>query len=118
MKNIFIPIKVLAAEPPSFSEMANDLNSQGIGLTDPKMNTLGGIISTLLPYLLTLGGLVLFFMLVSGGFSIMTSISDPKGSEKGKQQVTNAILGFIILFISYWIFQILEIMLGINIFGS
>ncbi len=81
-----------------------------------KFTTPAEIINSLLPYLLTAAGLILFAMLIMGGFTMLTAISDPKKAEAGKQTITTAIVGFLIMFLAYWLTQILEIILGITIF--
>jgi Type IV secretion system pilin len=73
------------------------------------------IISELLPYALTLAGLILFGMLIIGGFEIMTAATDTKKADAGKARITTAVIGFVIIFAAYWITQILEIMTGVSI---
>jgi hypothetical protein len=55
-------------------------------------------------------------MLLAGGFTMLSSASNPEAADKGKQQITTALIGFIIIFAAYWIVQIVEIVLGVNIF--
>jgi hypothetical protein len=38
-----------------------------------------------------------------------------KGVDEGKQKITAAVIGFIILFAAYWIMQLLELIFGIRI---
>src|SRR3990167_6311291 len=76
--------------------------------------TLGTIISLLLTYLFPLAGLLLFLYLVFAGFQFLTSGGDPKKVEQAKQRLTNGIIGFIIVFISYWLVQIIARILGLN----
>lgn len=86
------------------------------GVIDLKTSlTIGEIISKSLIYLFVIAGLILLFMLIYGGFQMMLGATNPKTKESASQTITNAILGFIILFISYWLVQILEIILGISI---
>lgn len=73
------------------------------------------IINSALPYLFTIAGLVLFGMLIAGGFTMLTAATDPKKAEAGKTRITNAVVGFIIIFVAYWLTQILEIILGVKI---
>lgn len=80
-----------------------------------KFTDIGSLTNALLPYLLTGAGLILFAMLISGGFSMLTAATDPKKAEVGKQRITAAFVGFIIIFAAYWLTQILEIILGISI---
>lgn len=78
----------------------------------------GDIISTLLPYVFVIAGLILFFLLVTKGLQYLTSGGDPKKVEGAKQGLTAALVGFLIIFISYWLIQIAEFVLHINILGS
>jgi hypothetical protein len=41
-----------------------------------------------------------------------------EGKGKGKDAITNALVGFIIIFSAYWIIQAIEIITGIPIFGA
>lgn len=76
---------------------------------------LGTILSALLPYLYVAGGFILFIMMIWGGFEMLTGATEQKSQEAGKQRITTAIIGFILLFVSYWIAQILQIIFGIRI---
>ena len=67
---------------------------------------LGEIISGLLPYLFTGAGLLLLLYLIFGGLQLMTSRGDPKAVESAKGKITGALIGFLIVFASYWIVQI------------
>lgn len=78
-------------------------------------STPGGIISALLPILISAGFLIVFVMLIWGSIEIMLGASDPKSAESGKKRITSAIIGFLILFASYWIGQLLQLIFGINI---
>lgn len=79
-------------------------------------SNVGGIISTVLPYLYVIAGLLLLFYLIYGGFHMMTAANDEKGLVEAKGKITNALVGFLLLFVSYWIVQIMEYILGIQIF--
>ena len=76
---------------------------------------LGDILSALLPYLYVAGGFILFIMMIWGGFEMLTGATEQKSQEAGKQRITAAVIGFILLFVSYWIAQILQIIFGIRI---
>lgn len=80
--------------------------------------SISGIINTLFPYFFIIAGLILFFMLISGGFQLLLSGANPKGAEAGKQRLTAAVIGFLVIFASYWIVQIIEIIFGIKILGN
>ena len=78
---------------------------------------LGDIISALLPYVFVLAGLILFGFLIFGGFELLTSAGNPDKVKSAQGKITNAIVGFIIIFLSYWIVQILGVIFGISILG-
>lgn len=87
----------------------------GVGGGKIKTDTLGDIIGGLLPYLLTIAGLILFGMLVAGGFTMLAGAADKEAQESGKKQITSALTGFLIIFLAYWIAQILQVIFKINI---
>jgi hypothetical protein len=68
-------------------------------------------------YVFYLAGLVLLLYLVWGGLEILTSGGNPESLAKGKGKLTHAIIGFVIIFVSYWIIQLLEYILGVTILG-
>jgi hypothetical protein len=76
---------------------------------------IGNIVSALLPYLFSLAGLLLLLYLLFGGFQLMTSAGDPKKMQEAKGKLTNALVGFFIVFISYWLVQIVGTILGIEV---
>ncbi|MFH0863763.1 MAG: pilin [Candidatus Gottesmanbacteria bacterium] len=84
------------------------------GTNFPVTTKLGTIVTELLRYLFPIAGLLLFAYLIMGGFSYLTSAGDPKAMEQAKGKVTNAIVGFIIIFVAFWVVQILEFMFGIE----
>lgn len=75
--------------------------------------SIGDIVSKLLPYIFVLAGLGLLVYLILGGFQLMVSGGDPKATEQAKGKITGAIVGFVIIFISYWLVQILQVIFGL-----
>ncbi len=75
----------------------------------------GGVVSRLLNFLFPLAGLVLFLLISWGGFEILINSADQKGMEAGKNRVTAAIIGFILLFATYWMAQLVELIFRIKI---
>ena len=91
-------------------------SSQGIE-NSPHFQSIGGLISTVLPNLYILAGLILLFFLIFGGLTVILGAGkgDSDQAAKGKKILTNTLIGFLIIFVSYWIIQILEIITGIPI---
>ena len=73
-------------------------------------------ISSLLPNIYILAAIILLLYLIFGGLTMIMSGGNPENAEKGQQAITNAIIGFVIIFASYWIIQFLEFTFGITIF--
>lgn len=78
-------------------------------------SSLGDIVNSLLTYLFVFAGLALLAYLIMGGYSLMTSGGDPKKVESAKGGLTNAILGFLIIFAAYWITQIVAMVFNLNV---
>jgi hypothetical protein len=55
--------------------------------------------------------------LIYGGYALLTSAGEPKKVAQAKGVITTALIGFAIVFISYWIIQIVQIILGVNFGG-
>ena len=68
-----------------------------------KAGDVGLFVSQLLQYALIIAGLVLFAGVIAAGFTILTSGGDPKKTEMGKNRLTSALIGFLIVFAAFWI---------------
>ncbi|HEX6977127.1 MAG TPA: hypothetical protein VF185_02080 [Patescibacteria group bacterium] len=90
----------------------NALQNANGGTFQP--TSIGDLISRLLPYLFTIAGLVLLLYLIFGGLQLMLSGGDPKGAASAKAHITNALIGFVIIFIAFWAVQIFGAVLGLK----
>lgn len=59
-------------------------------------------------------GLGLLLMIISAGFTLLTSAGDAKQMEAGKQRLTYAIVGFLVIFVAYWGVQLAGKILGVE----
>jgi len=91
--------------------------NQGITGAEGFKEGIGGIISTLLQNIYVLAGILLFILLIVGGFSFIIGAGEenPEKAKKGKQAITAALIGFAIIFCSFWIVKIIEIITGMSI---
>lgn len=78
---------------------------------------IGDILSALLPYIFAIAGLALFVFLIIGGFGLLTSAGSPDKMKAAQGKITSAIIGFVIIFVAYWLMRILEIIFGLNLLG-
>jgi hypothetical protein len=65
--------------------------------------------------LLSLGGVLFFLMLLSGGFKYLTSGGDPKATEGAQKTLTYAIGGLVLLAGSYMILTIIQSFTGVEV---
>jgi len=93
---------------PSYYNTGFKFSSSSIG------DILGGE-NGLLRYIYVIAGLVLLLMLISGGIGLMTSGGNPDKMKAGYGKITSALIGFLIVFISYIVAQLLETILGVDI---
>jgi hypothetical protein len=104
------PLTVTGNSNPALNFITGVLNVWRFG-------TPGGFLSQLFPYLFTIAGLIMFFMFVWGGFEMIYRQDDPKVFEVGRNRATAAVIGFFLLFCSYWIAQLVEVIFGVSFLG-
>jgi hypothetical protein len=66
---------------------------------------------------LTIAGIILLVLIVAGGFMMIASAGsgDQKQAATAKTMVTDAVIGFLVIFLSYFIIQIVEVITGLTI---
>ncbi len=78
----------------------------------------GSLINNILPNVYIAGGLIIFFMILFGGFTILANAGSPDKIKDGTKTITSAIMGLLVLFGSYWIIQIIQVITGVNILSD
>jgi len=75
------------------------------------------LVSAILSNAVAFAGIIVFLLFLLGGIAIIigSGQAKPESVEKGKKAVTAAIIGFIIIFTSYWIVRIIERVTGVDI---
>jgi branched-subunit amino acid transport protein AzlD len=81
-------------------------NFQGKGIAD--------VVSRAVVYIFPLGLFLLLIFIVISGYQWMTSGNQPQKLQSAQRNMTYAIVGMIIIFLAYWIVQILGRALGIQ----
>ncbi len=71
-----------------------------------------GLFQNLIGSLLGLAGIILFIMLLTGGFKYITSGGDPKKLESAKNTLTYAIGGIVAVALSYLILRFIGVFTG------
>jgi hypothetical protein len=78
-----------------------------------KFPNIAALINVLMRYVFVLSGIALLIVILSAGFTLLTSGGDVKAVEKGKKNLTNGLIGFILIFTAYWLVQLVGIVFGI-----
>jgi len=104
----------------NFNQIENGwLKDPGIGFPSLKFSTANNLIdliTAMIPYTYLIAGIITFVILILGGFELLTSNGNQETVKKATGRITSALIGFVIVFISYWLIRIVEIILGIKIF--
>jgi hypothetical protein len=91
--------------------------SQGVEVINGVATIRGfeAIFENTLRVVIGISGVVLFVMLIIGGFKYLTSGGDPKAAESARKTITYSILGLVLIALSYLILVFIETITGINL---
>ena len=78
------------------------------------IDSLGDIISIVLPVIIGLGGIILFFVLVLGGIGIMTSAGNPEKLKSAGAKISTSLIGFVLLILTYVIINFVSKIFGLG----
>ena len=82
-----------------------------------EITDIGKFVSIIISNAMVIAGIILLFFMVFGGISMIAGAGsqNPEQVAKGRQAVTSALIGFIIVFAAYWIVQLIEVLTGVKI---
>lgn len=80
------------------------------------LNGVASLVTLFLNIVFVLSGLILLFFFIFGGIGMISSAgaNDPQKSEQAKKTITSAVIGFVIVFVSYWIVKLIGQLLGMG----
>ena len=92
-------------------------NGHQLGTSYPNLAIL---VSVILKNALTVAAIVFLVLLIFGGltFIINAGSGDSKKTAQSSAAITNALIGFLVVFLAYFIIQIVEVITGLNILNS
>jgi hypothetical protein len=99
------------------TDLGDCLKFQGDSATNTYSGA-GSLINNILPNIYIAGGVVIFFMILFGGFTIIANAGNKDKIADGTKTITSAIIGLLVLFGSYWIIQIIQVITGVNILSD
>ena len=79
--------------------------------------TFGDLVNVIVQNAFVLSGVISFVLLVFGGLSVIMGAGsgDTKKLDQGKQAITGAVVGLVIVITSLWLVQIIETLTGISL---
>ena len=95
---------------------AQDINVNGMSIKGPLVgySNIGDIINNVVPFIITLAGIILFFVLMWGGFDYVTSQGMPEKVKSANAKITAAVIGFVLLVLSFLITRVLAYIFGVG----
>ncbi len=78
-----------------------------------KFGNIGVVLDAAMPLVFGFAGFGLLIMIISAGFTLLTSAGDAKQMDAGKQRLTYAIVGFLVIFVAYWVVQLAGKIFGV-----
>ncbi|MBI2587193.1 hypothetical protein HYW29_00035 [Candidatus Amesbacteria bacterium] len=82
------------------------------------INSVGALVSTLLPNIIIAAGVIFFILMVLGAFGLIVSAgreANPQMTAKAKAAVTSGFVGFLIIVTAYFILQLVQTATGVNL---
>ncbi len=77
---------------------------------------LHNIITIIVKNLFYIAGLILFIFIIIGGVGMIINAGNAEKQKQSSQTLSSAITGFLIIFVSYWLVRIIQVITGIEIF--
>lgn len=93
------PIPAYAIDLPDSPTTPNKFTSAGLPAQ---------LVQTILPIVIVLGGFATVIVIIISAIQFITSSGDPKGAEAAKGRLTYAIIGLVIILLSFAILQVIN----------
>jgi Zn-dependent protease with chaperone function len=80
------------------------------------LHSIGNLVSIIIGIAFALAGLILLFYMIVGGIGMIAGAGEnnPQKVGQGKQALTSALIGFVVVFVAYWIIRIIELITQSN----
>ncbi len=75
---------------------------------------IGDIINNVVPFVISIAGIILFFVLMWGGFDYVTSQGSPEKLKGANAKITAGVIGFVLLVLSFFITRVLAYIFGVG----
>jgi hypothetical protein len=98
--SLFSPISI---------KVAQKINSGVLAASDEEVTVsyLAGKVNNIVTYAMGIGGLIAFILIIVGAFQIILSAGNPDRVKAGKEMITSAITGLLLIIFSVFILKII-----------
>lgn len=73
------------------------------------------VVSVVLYNIYVFAGIILLLMVFAGGLGMILNAGNAEKQKQSSQTLSSAVMGFVILFVSYWLIKIIEIVFGLTL---
>lgn len=96
--------------------LAQNISVNGTSIQGPLVgyNNIGDIINNVVPFVMALAGIILFFVLMWGGLDYVTSQGMPEKIKSANAKITAGVIGFVLLVISFLITRVIAYIFGVG----
>lgn len=96
--------------------LAQEIEVGGTSITGPLqgITNLSDLVSRLLIFIVPFAAIILFFVLVWGGFDFLLSQGNPEKIKSGRTKIVTGLIGFFILVFSIAIVRLIAFLLGLE----
>lgn len=92
-----------------------NLGSQTLqGPLDSSVDSLGKIITKSLSFIIPMAGIILLFVLISGGYDYIMSQGNAEKMKSAQGKITSGIIGFILLILSFLMVRVIALIFGLG----
>lgn len=78
------------------------------------INTISDVVNKLTQFIIPFAGVILFFIIVWGGYSFILSRGDPEKLKAAKAKLTAGVVGFVLLIVSYLVTKLIASIFGLG----
>lgn len=109
-----LPAQVMAVSGAPAKKAAGKIEIGTIESSGGFATDIGSVITTLLSFVMGIAALLVFFYLIWGGITWITSGGEKGKTEEARNKITSAVIGLIVLAASYAILMIVLRVLGFD----
>lgn len=79
-------------------------------------SSLGDFISLILRLSFVIAGILILLIFMFAGWNVLLGAgnNDPQAAAKGRQAATAAAVGFVVVFVAYWVIRLIEAVTGVQ----